>query len=111
MTSSPSKNHPVLLVLGPSHLNHEAILYAFRELGHKLGSQQHLDVLTFNLDPDGETIASIRAVWPGKLVIVDGAQYIAKIDNQVRESISLFISNLRNKLGSIAIESGGQKWA
>ncbi len=111
MTSSPSKNHPVLLVLGPSHLNHEAIFSAFQELGHKLGSQQNLDVLTFNLDPDGETIAAIRAVWPGKLVILDGAQYIAKIENQVRESITSFISNLRNKLGTIAIESGGQKWA
>ena len=32
-------------------------------------------------------------------------------DIDILESINLFISNLRNKLGTIAIESGGQKWA
>ena len=99
------------MVIGPGPLSEGTLDQALKGTGAQAAPGQPLDLLLFREDPDGSIAAQVRSLWHGPVDELGGADYLAQVDERVRDSISDFVAGLRENLVSIASAAGGPEWA
>ena len=100
-----------LLVVGPGPVTEEELARATGEIGVHVAPESRLDVLLFHEGPAETVVQQVRSVWQGEVRQIGGARYLAQVDDNVRDSISEFVADVRERLVSIAHSTGGPEWA
>ena len=100
-----------LLVMGPGPLSHSGLNKILSEVRSRTSSGGQLDLLMFREDADGSIASQVRSGWEGQLQELSGADYLDRVDEAVRDSVSVFVTDLRERLGAIALATGGPTWA
>ena len=100
-----------LLVVGPGPVAGDDLARAAGEIGKRVPSESRLDVLLFQEGPAETVVGQVRAIWQGEVRQLGGARYLAQVDYEVRDSISEFVADVRERLVSIALSTGGPGWA
>jgi surface carbohydrate biosynthesis protein (TIGR04326 family) len=99
------------MVLGPGPVTEDELAQAASEIGMAVTPGSRLDVLLFQEAPAEVIVRQITSLWQGEVRQLGGAKYLAQVDDGVRDSISEFVADVRERLVAIAQSTGGRKWA
>jgi surface carbohydrate biosynthesis protein (TIGR04326 family) len=99
------------MVVGPGRVTMDELALATGRISAVASPGSRLDVLLFQEAPAEAVVRQIDSLWQGEVRQLGGAKYLAKVDEDVRESISEFVANVRERLVAIAHSTGGRTWA
>ena len=98
-----------LLILTDNNFSTNDLISTLKGLSDK--NNIELDIMIFVQNTEEEILNLIENNYKGKINIIYGSDALSNIDMDVKNNISKLISEIKIKLNSIALETGGQRWA
>ena len=98
-----------LLILSTDKFSRNDLISNLKKLSDK--NNIELDIMVFVQNKHEDMLNLIENNYKGKTNIIYGSDALSNIDMDVRDNIGKLISEIKIKLNSIALETGGKKWA